>query len=336
MLKNKQRSKNILITDFKNTKIKNIKNFIISSFPNLLIQKKSQKTSQIIFSVKNDFIFNEMIISVSPKLYKKDTISISAIIDKEEFPFGEFSLSGSKSFDAEKNIGFISADTLKLKKLRKNFDIKIKIKSKTKKPSSIKLINIILSNRKKEFIPSKLQKTRKTLKLNIIKTSQMTQKTSKASDICSPTSISMVLDYYGIKLSPIKIASLVYDNGSKIFGNWIFNTMFVSTKSLFSFVYRFNSIKELFEFLDRKIPIIASITFDENELSNSPLKKTKGHLLVVKGYTLKGDIIVNDPASPNIKGVERIYNQKEFEKVWIENKFGTSYIIVDDIKKLPL
>ncbi len=95
-----------------------------------------------------------------------------------------------------------------------------------------------------------------------------------------------------------------------------------------------NSYKELYFYISRNIPVIASITFKNNELKNSPLKKTDGHLVVIKGFDKNGNIIVNDPAAMNEKNVERVYDKKEFFNAWIKNKYGTSYIIVNDISKV--
>ena len=45
-------------------------------------------------------------------------------------------------------------------------------------------------------------------------------------------------------------------------------------------------------------PVIASIAFDKDSFDDSPAtKETDGHLIVIRGFTPDGKVIVNDPAS---------------------------------------
>lgn len=50
-----------------------------------------------------------------------------------------------------------------------------------------------------------------------------------------------------------------------------------------------------------------------------------GHLLVIRGMTPAGDLIVNDPASMQ-RGNGAVYKANEFAQAWFDNG-GVGYII---------
>ncbi|MEF3279690.1 MAG: peptidase C39 family protein [Elusimicrobiota bacterium] len=335
MADNYNRSINYFITDINQVKIIEIKNFEKIDFPNGILKTfNPEDPSEFLFEISTNFYFNEVIFSVSAEIEKEDILSLSVVIDNEEFFFGNFSPSKSKSFSRKNSIGEMNIDTLKLYQKTNNLKARIKIYNNSKKQSIIKLINMVLTDIEKPYSTQAKSKETKKIKINIPKISQMNQQVSYNQDICSPTSLTMVLNYYGIKISTIEVASNVIDQSENIYGNWLFNTIYASTKGLYAFVARINSFKELEEYLKNRIPVIASLTFGPNELKNSPIKKTKGHLVVVKGINENGDIITNDPAASTNNKVEIVYKRKEFENAWLKNKFGTSYIITDDILKL--
>lgn len=47
---------------------------------------------------------------------------------------------------------------------------------------------------------------------------------------------------------------------------------------------------------------------------------TAGHLMTVIGFTHNGDIVANDPASPDNAAVRRIYKRRQFENIWLRTK----------------
>lgn len=333
-------SRNFFVTDInelekiKAVKIKRIDNFNLISQPEGMLENFDlSKPSEILIQIKNEFPFDEAIVSLSADIKKKDIISSSIVVEGEEFSFGNFSFGSSKSFSKKNRIGNIDVDVVKFNKKIKDFDLRIKLYNNSGEKTKIKLINVVLTDSEKKLNGLGKIKNNK-IKLNVPKISQMVQQVNYNQDICSPTSLTMVLNYYGIKIDTITAASNVIDTSENIYGNWIFNTIFASSKGVYSFVSRLNSYEELYFYLSRGIPVVASITFGPGELGKSPIKKTKGHLVVIKGIDENGDIIVNDPAGKNNDFVEVVYDSKEFAKAWFKNKYGTSYIIIDDIYKL--
>ena len=150
---------------------------------------------------------------------------------------------------------------------------------------------------------------------------------------CSPTSLSMIMTYWAKKTgrsnlnqSPRMVARGTYDYGARIWGNWPFNTAYASAYGLETTVSRFSSIEQVERWVDMGIPVAASIAWDNRNanyrLSGAPLTWSDGHILVIRGFTRSGDVIVNDPAASSNSGVPRVYNRAEFSRAWLKTSGG--------------
>ncbi|MBS3788605.1 peptidase C39 family protein [Candidatus Bipolaricaulota bacterium] len=162
--------------------------------------------------------------------------------------------------------------------------------------------------------------------LKVPKESQFEQPASIASLICSPTALSMVLQYYGKHVKPLEAAQGVYDHGPEIYGNWSFNTAFVGNHGFEAYVRYFLGIEDIKEEISAGHPVIASISYGKGELKGAPTKSTSGHLVVVRGFLKKEDqeyVIVNDPAAKTDKSVRRTYRLDQFITAWK----GIGYVI---------
>jgi hypothetical protein len=169
---------------------------------------------------------------------------------------------------------------------------------------------------------------------------------------CSATSTAMVLDYYGAGPTPAETAWVdpayadpqvdhsarsVFDYDYDGAGNWPFNAAYAGTRGLDSFVTRLRSLTEAEQFIKAGIPLVASLSFKQDELPGAGYG-TNGHLMVIVGFTIDGDVIVNDPASHLIKSddeVRTIYNRQAFENAWIPHSGGIVYVIHPTTKPLP-
>ncbi len=166
---------------------------------------------------------------------------------------------------------------------------------------------------------------------------------------CSPTSTSMVLAYWNRgptrrQYSWVKnsyddpwvdhAARFTYAWGYDGTGNWPFNTAYAGTFKLDAFVTRLRSLREAELFTRAGIPLVASISFGPGELDGAPIGSTSGHLLVIRGFTTSGKVIVNDPAAPNSNSVRRVYQRGQFENAWSDNG-GVVYVIHPRSKSLP-
>lgn len=138
--------------------------------------------------------------------------------------------------------------------------------------------------------------------------------------ICSPTSLSMVMEYYGQKMDTELVAERARDYGAGIYGNWSYNVAYAGSMGFDSYIEIYYSIDEIKAMIAKNTPVVASIkTGSAEELTGSPMAYPSGHLLVVRGFKLKDGveyIIVNDPAAPGHDSVVREYKLSEFEKAW--------------------
>lgn len=166
---------------------------------------------------------------------------------------------------------------------------------------------------------------------------------------CSPTSTSMVLAYYdalprrrafgwvGDHPDPWvdHAARMTYDYDYDGAGNWPFNTAYAAPLAGKAFVTRLRSLRQAERFIVAGIPLVASISFGPGELDGAPISATNGHLLVIVGFTKRGDVVVNDPAASTRAGVRRVYDRGQLERAWLAGSGGTTYVIRDGDHPLP-
>ena len=168
---------------------------------------------------------------------------------------------------------------------------------------------------------------------------------------CSPTSTSMVLGRYGAlprrrayawvgdgHAQPWvdHAARSVYDYRYDGAGNWPFNTAYAGGLTGGpAFVTRLRSLREAERLVAAGIPVIASVSFSPGELDGAPISSTAGHLLVIRGFTRSGDVVVNDPAAQSNSGVRRTYDRGQFEDVWLPTSGGLVYVVTDPDHPLP-
>lgn len=169
--------------------------------------------------------------------------------------------------------------------------------------------------------------------LDVPRRSQMVEDASIRGDICSPTSLSMVLEHFGVKRATRDVADAVYDRAARIYGNWPLNTAFAATTGMrLAYVARFRGLEELEAEIAAGRPVIISHKWKEGELTGAPVPKSNGHLIVVVGFTEIGDVVVNDPAAHPDQGedVRRVYPRKEIYHTWLENAAGIAYVILPE------
>jgi hypothetical protein len=169
---------------------------------------------------------------------------------------------------------------------------------------------------------------------------------------CSPSSTAMVLDHWGVGPGPedygwvprsspnpavVHAVRNVFDYGYGGAGNWSFNAAYAARFGVVAFVTRLRSLVEAEHLVAAGIPVVASVAFDEQELTGAGYK-TDGHLLTITGFTATGDVVCNDPAShelPSNDEVRVVYDRAEFERVWLGSAGGAVYVIHPDGVPLP-
>ncbi len=144
---------------------------------------------------------------------------------------------------------------------------------------------------------------------------------------CSPTSVSMLLGFWGKPVRVPDAARATYDSAYDGFGNWPFNTAYAATQGMQAFVTRLGSLRDAEAFLQRGVPLALSVRFRPGELPGAPLSWSNGHLMVLIGFDAQGNPVVNDPAAKNDAGVRRTYPRAVFERLWLNHAGGMTYVI---------
>ncbi len=166
---------------------------------------------------------------------------------------------------------------------------------------------------------------------------------------CSPTSSEMVVGHWGRGPSPADLAGIPYADPSVDYaamrtydynyagaGNWPFNTAYSASFGLDAFVTQLRSLAEAEQFIKAGIPLTVSVSFKSSELDGAGYS-TDGHLMDIVGFAPNGDVVVNDPVSPDDPGVRKTYQRAQFENVWIpaSRSGGIAYVVHDAARRLP-
>ena len=144
---------------------------------------------------------------------------------------------------------------------------------------------------------------------------------------CSPTSTSMVLAYWGYSVPVPAAAAATYDHVYTGNGNWPFNTAWAGTFGLEAYVTRMGSFAQVEEWIQAGVPVIISHAYNPGELPGAPLRRTAGHILVIRGFDAAGNVIANDPAASSDAGVRIVYDRAALERLWLTRSRGTVYLI---------
>ncbi|WP_432141878.1 peptidase C39 family protein [Streptomyces sp. bgisy084] len=152
---------------------------------------------------------------------------------------------------------------------------------------------------------------------------------------CSPTSSQMIIESWGRKPTRDQLswvnpdyadpqvchaARHTFDYQYEGCGNWPFNAAYAATyRDMQGLVTRLASLTDVERLIHAGIPVITSQSFLKTELDGAGYG-TAGHLMTVVGFTKTGDIIANDPASPDNAAVRHVYKRRQFENIWLRTK----------------
>lgn len=131
-------------------------------------------------------------------------------------------------------------------------------------------------------------------------------------DICSPTTVSMILKSYDIEVDPYQFALDTRDPYYNIFGVWPRVVQNAAEFGLDGAVTRYRTWSEARDVLANGGRIAMSV--------GQPLYA--GHLFMLAGFTNDGRPIVHDPAKSN--GYSLVYNKTSISQAWF-NKGGIAY-----------
>ena len=155
--------------------------------------------------------------------------------------------------------------------------------------------------------------------------SQMEEPAEIARRICSPTSVAMVLDYWGAAPALGPLAAEMFHAGLDGYGVWPAAIRTAGRRGVAGYLLRFPDWASAAWCLERRLPLIASLRYAAGELTGAAIAETTGHLVVFTGATAD-DVLVNDPAAATAAEVPRRYRLAEIRRVWLD-RAGVGYVL---------
>lgn len=245
------------------------------------------------------------------------------------FTMGTWSATGGASVKGQSNAwGSVDVDTLRLAEKQTTLQYRVIFATSSPQASPrLRAVAVVYSDLSVPLYgPSPAVDKGWARDLDVPRYSQLEQDPGVAQEICSPTSLTMVLNYWGKAKSVAEVYNGVRDAETGIFGSWPLNTAYAGALGFDAYVDRFYSLEQLQNEIAHGRPVVISIRFGPGQLDNAPIGASTGHLLVVRGFTPQGDVIVNDPIAPSSSTVRRVYKRDQIAKVWLDSG-GIAYIV---------
>jgi hypothetical protein len=158
--------------------------------------------------------------------------------------------------------------------------------------------------------------------------SQRAEDPKLASRVCSPTCVVMVLRYRGVETTTREVARRAYDAEHDVYGNWPNAIQAAYSFGVPGYLTRIADVQDARTIVGFGQPLIVSIGFEDGALRGSPMRSTKGHLIVLTGVDANGDFFVNDPAAETAERGQCVYRAEDLERVWIQRN-GVAYVLLE-------
>lgn len=294
---------------------------------------------------KTDFPFNEMILSWNCYAGDSSGLAIFLSVSPDNVRWHDFvyqdwrieSVIGLPEEDSLpqkkiRGVGYVDIDIIKMEKPVRYYRFKIMFSHKDTLPFYLDRISVCYSNtsadiRQYGIWGKQPKKGLPNISLAVPFLSQKALPDSISDKTCSPTCLAMVLNYHNHQYSALETSAAVYDPFTEIYGNWPYN---VQAAYLFglqkTWIGRHNSFSEISDEINSGKPVIISIDVPPGKLPNAPYPTTggAGHLIVIRGFDDKGNILVNDPAGENPQEGMIAYDLQDLTEIWVENG-GVAY-----------
>lgn len=136
----------------------------------------------------------------------------------------------------------------------------------------------------------------------------------------------MVLRGLGLDAQPLDIAQLAYHPDYQIYGGWPQAIHAAGQLGARGWVELISSWRRAVGYLKKGIPLVCSISFNQDELESPPYLSTNGHLLVLNGIDNDGSPITHDPNLPESQGAFLRWKLADFNRAWFGHG-GVAYIL---------
>lgn len=233
----------------------------------------------------------------------------------------------AKQAPLEERLGSIQIDELKLKRAADRMQVRMRLESND--PQAVAWVSRVDFPREYGYRADidKYYSNYSPIDIPVPFRSQNTPDSSLNDKLCSPTSVAMVLAYYGVDATVEEVAKKCYDPEYGIYGNWPRNIQAAYEFGVPGSLVRMQSWWEVGKILETGQPLIISIRAERGELRGAPYDATEGHLIVLRGIDEFGNLIVNDPACGTAEDGKRVYRRSDLTKVWLQATDGTAYLL---------
>lgn len=280
------------------------------------------------------FPFDDLVLSWNAKAPPGTSLRFEARVNVDGewsrwYVMGTWSHRGGASARGQTDaIGEVAVDNLKLRRPADLWQYRVILATEDPAATPLLLnVSVAVADRKRVAVGPMVEPAGRWVReLHVPVESQAIQDPSVAWEICSPTSLTMVLRYYGIDTALPTIYRGVRDATTGIYGNWPLNTALAAEYGFDAYVERMYSLDQIRAHIAAGRPIIISVRYQPGELEGAPLRSTSGHIMLVRGFTDRGQVIVNDPAAANLAGVRRVLSAEQLEKVWLRSG-GIAYVV---------
>ena len=281
-----------------------------------------------------EFLFDDVVLSWNADAPEGTSLRFEVRVRGEAewsgwYAMGEWTHQGGRSVSGQSDSrGRVDIDTLKLSHPATALQYRVKMATTSAASTPLlRQVSLVYADLRRGLVGPSIERPAGAVRdLDVPKHSQLEQDPSVALKICSPTSLAMVLQYWGAGKSVPEVVAGVRDRTTGIFGNWPLNTAYAGANGFEARVERFYSMEQLEQEIATGRPVVISIAFAPGELDGSPTRSTDGHLIVVRGFTAEGDVIVNDPIAPNSKSVRLVYKREQLRRIWLRSG-GIAYLI---------